>query len=60
MPLYIYWCPHCRTEIPLIRNVANRNDTPICRCGESTERKFTSAVLRFRGDGWQTPKAQDG
>jgi hypothetical protein len=45
----------------LIRRVADRDDTPLCRCGGSTERVVTAAELRFRGEGWQTPRAgEDG
>ena len=57
MPLYVYRCIHCRTEITLIRQVADRDDLPVCRCGRPAERQVTAAELRFRGDGWQTPRA---
>ena len=60
MPLYVYHCPHCAARVELIRPVADRDDTPLCRCGESMERCVTCAELRFRGDGWQTPRADGG
>ena len=60
MPLYVYRCQHCHTEVTLIRTVADRRDTPLCRCGESMELRPTCAELRFRGAGWQTPRAEKG
>jgi putative FmdB family regulatory protein len=58
MPVYEYWCPHCRVAVELIRPVAERDDTPLCRCGGSMERRVTCASLRFIGSGWQTPRPE--
>ena len=61
MPLYTYTCTKCHHVHDALAPVQFRNVPPKCPlCGAVTVRQVTSAVLRFRGDGWQTPKAQDG
>ena len=58
MPLYEYHCPKCGCTTEAIRHTDDRDrhlDCPKCYTGMC--RVISPAELRFRGDGWQTPRA---
>lgn len=49
MPIYEYRCLKCSAVQDQYRTVDNRNDTPICHCGASTE-KVISRPSMVMGD----------
>lgn len=53
MPIYLYACVDCGTELERSFTIASRPDTVPCPvCGVEANRRFTSPAVRLRGAGW--------
>lgn len=54
MPIYCYYCHNCLSHMELYREADNRNDMPVCDCGELMDRDITAEFGAPRRAGYHT------
>ena len=57
-PIYEFYCPKCTQILEAILPYPPPRDR-LCTCGTGAHRVPSVPVVRFNGDGWQTPRPHD-
>lgn len=61
MPMFEYECPHChQIEVRWIMDTSEICSEHCSKCGTEVRRLISPPSLRFIGDGWTTPRAEEG